>query len=83
MLHDTITIKRCGWVRDDDPKLLRYHDREWGVPVHRDRKHLEVLVLSGAQAGLNWLLVLKSVKATEMLSTSLIRRRSHVTQRNK
>jgi len=59
MLHDTITIKRCGWVRDDDPKLLRYHDREWGVPVHRDRKHLEVLVLSGAQAGLNWLLVLK------------------------
>jgi DNA-3-methyladenine glycosylase I len=39
--------------------LLEYHDREWGVPVHSDRKHFEVLVLSGAQAGLNWSLVLK------------------------
>jgi DNA-3-methyladenine glycosylase I len=41
------------------PLLLEYHDREWGVPVHSDRKHFEVLVLSGAQAGLNWSLVLK------------------------
>ena len=39
--------------------FLEYHDREWGVPVHSDGKHLEVLVLSGAQAGLNWSLVLK------------------------
>jgi DNA-3-methyladenine glycosylase I len=39
--------------------LLQYHDREWGVPVHNDRKHFEVLVLSGAQAGLSWSLVLK------------------------
>jgi len=39
--------------------LLRYHDDEWGVPVHRDRHHFEILALSGAQAGLNWLLVLK------------------------
>jgi DNA-3-methyladenine glycosylase I len=43
----------------DDPLLLKYHDGEWGVPVHNDRKHFEVLVLSGAQAGLNWSLVLK------------------------
>jgi DNA-3-methyladenine glycosylase I len=43
----------------DDPLLIEYHDREWGVPVHSDRKHFEVLVLSGAQAGLNWSLVLK------------------------
>jgi DNA-3-methyladenine glycosylase I len=43
----------------DDPLLVEYHDREWGVPIHSDRKHFEVLVLSGAQAGLNWLLVLK------------------------
>jgi len=43
----------------DAPLLLQYHDGEWGVPVHRDRKHFEVLVLSGAQAGLNWSLVLK------------------------
>src|SRR6201993_5126669 len=53
------TIKRCSWVNEDDPLLLEYHDREWGVPVHSDRKHFEVLVLSGAQAGLNWSLVLK------------------------
>ncbi len=51
--------KRCSWVNVNDPLLLEYHDREWGVPVHSDPKHFEVLVLSGAQAGLNWSLVLK------------------------
>ena len=51
--------KRCAWVTTDEPLLLDYHDREWGVPVHSERKHFEVLVLSGAQAGLNWSLVLK------------------------
>src|SRR3989442_6555772 len=55
--------KRCSWVNVDDPLLLQYHDREWGVPVHSDRKHFEVLVLSGAQAGLNWSLVLKKREA--------------------
>ena len=54
--------KRCSWVNVDDPLLLEYHDREWGVPVHSDYKHFEVLVLSGAQAGLNWSLVLKKRK---------------------
>jgi phosphoglycerate dehydrogenase-like enzyme len=39
--------------------LLEYHDHEWGAPAHSDGKHFEVLVLSGAQAGLNWSLVLK------------------------
>ena len=39
--------------------MLEYHDREWGVPVHSDPKHFEILVLEGAQAGLNWSLVLK------------------------
>src|SRR5260370_20768640 len=57
-IHD----KRCSWVNADDPLLLEYHDLEWGVPVHSDRKHFEVLVLSGAQAGLNWSLVLKKRK---------------------
>jgi DNA-3-methyladenine glycosylase I len=51
--------KRCSWVNLDDPLLVEYHDREWGVPVHSDHKHFEILVLSGAQAGLNWSLVLK------------------------
>jgi DNA-3-methyladenine glycosylase I len=39
--------------------MLRYHDEEWGVPVHDDRKHFEFLVLEGAQAGLSWSIVLK------------------------
>ena len=39
--------------------MLQYHDREWGVPVHDDRKHFEFLVLEAAQAGLNWSMVLK------------------------
>ncbi len=51
--------KRCSWASVDGPLLLQYHDDEWGVPVHSDRKHFEVLVLSGAQAGLSWSLVLK------------------------
>jgi DNA-3-methyladenine glycosylase I len=54
-----VTGKRCLWATVAGPLLLEYHDREWGVPVHNDRKHFEVLVLSGAQAGLNWSLVLK------------------------
>jgi len=58
LMHSAAT-KRCSWVNADDPLLLEYHDSEWGVPVHTDRKHFEVLVLSGAQAGLNWSLVLK------------------------
>ena len=51
--------KRCSWVSVGGPLLLQYHDDEWGVPVHSDRKHFEVLVLSGAQAGLSWSIVLK------------------------
>jgi DNA-3-methyladenine glycosylase I len=39
--------------------VLQYHDREWGVPVHDDRKHFEFLVLEGAQAGLSWAIVLR------------------------
>jgi DNA-3-methyladenine glycosylase I len=54
-----MTTKRCSWASADSPLLVKYHDREWGVPVHKDRKHFEVLVLSGAQAGLSWSLVLK------------------------
>lgn len=44
---------RCGWV-GGKPHLIRYHDREWGKPIHGDRKHFEMLLLEGAQAGLTW-----------------------------
>jgi DNA-3-methyladenine glycosylase I len=52
------SVKRCGWS-GSDPLMIDYHDREWGVPVHDDRKHFEFLVLEAAQAGLSWAIVLK------------------------
>jgi len=58
-MHEEMTKKRCPWVRTEDPLMLQYHDREWGVPVHDDRKHFEFLVLEAAQAGLSWTIVLK------------------------
>ena len=54
-----MTTKRCAWVNIDNPLMVQYHDREWGVPVHDDRKHFEFLVLEAAQAGLSWSIVLK------------------------
>ena len=53
------TPKRCSWVNPDNALMLQYHDREWGVPVHKDRKHFEFLVLEAAQAGLSWSIVLR------------------------
>jgi len=57
--HSSAQTRRCSWVNADDVLLVEYHDREWGIPAHSDRKHFEVLILSGVQAGLNWSLVLK------------------------
>ncbi len=52
-------MKRCAWVNPENLLMVEYHDREWGVPVHDDRKHFEFLVLEGAQAGLSWSTILK------------------------
>jgi len=49
---------RCEWC-GDDPLYVSYHDEDWGVPVHDDRKLFEMLILEGAQAGLSWLTILK------------------------
>jgi DNA-3-methyladenine glycosylase I len=51
--------KRCRWVTGADPDYVRYHDREWGRPVHDDRLLFEMLTLEGAQAGLSWLMILR------------------------
>ena len=51
-------IRRCEWAGDADGLMLRYHDEEWGVPVHDDRVHFEFLTLEGAQAGLSWSTIL-------------------------
>lgn len=52
------TVSRCGWV-SDDPLYITYHDEEWGVPVHDDRRLFEFLILEGAQAGLSWITILR------------------------
>jgi DNA-3-methyladenine glycosylase I len=52
------TVRRCAWVTDD-PLYLRYHDEEWGVPVHDERRLFEMLTLEGAQAGLSWSTILR------------------------
>jgi DNA-3-methyladenine glycosylase I len=49
---------RCAWA-GDDPLMVAYHDREWGVPLHDDRRLFEFLILEGAQAGLSWSTVLR------------------------
>lgn len=51
-------IVRCGWA-GKDPLYVRYHDEEWGAPVHDDQKLFEMLILEGMQAGLSWLTVLQ------------------------
>ena len=50
---------RCGWVPDGDEAYLAYHDEEWGVPVHDERRLFEMLTLEGAQAGLSWSTILR------------------------
>ncbi len=50
---------RCGWAEGQFEDYIKYHDEEWGVPVHDDKKHFEFLILEGAQAGLSWATILK------------------------
>src|SRR5438445_8161155 len=49
--------RRCGWA-GTDPRMIAYHDAEWGMPVHDDRLLFEFLILEGAQAGLSWSTIL-------------------------
>src|SRR5688572_4308996 len=51
--------RRCEWVPAADADYLRYHDEEWGRPVHDDRRLFEMLTLEGAQAGLSWSTILR------------------------
>jgi len=52
------TTRVCAWA-GGDPLMRRYHDEEWGVPVHDDRRLFEFLILEGAQAGLSWSTILR------------------------
>lgn len=54
--------KRCPWA-GSDPLYIKYHDEEWGIPLHDDRKLFEFLILEGAQAGLSWITILRKREA--------------------
>ncbi len=51
-------MNRCDWLTNDEI-YIKYHDKEWGVPVYKDRKLFEMLILEGSQAGLSWITILK------------------------
>lgn len=53
-----MTKKRCPWVKLSNLEYVKYHDKEWGKPVRRDKMHFEMITLEGAQAGLSWETVL-------------------------
>lgn len=55
-------FKRCDWCKDTFEQYIRYHDEEWGVPVHDDKTLFEFLILETAQAGLSWSTILKKRK---------------------
>ncbi|MEN8614857.1 DNA-3-methyladenine glycosylase I [Dehalogenimonas sp. THU2] len=58
-------MKRCPWPESGGDIMIKYHDEEWGTPVHDDRQHFEFLVLEAFQAGLSWLTVLRKRLAFE------------------
>jgi DNA-3-methyladenine glycosylase I len=57
------SVERCAWGPRGGDLMMAYHDEEWGVPVHDDRKQFEFLTLESAQAGLSWLVVLRKREA--------------------
>ena len=79
MLATVLLMPRCPWATTE-PNIT-YHDQEWGVPVHDDRKLFEFLILEGAQAGLSWTTILKKRENYRKRSTVFVRRRSLVTAR--
>src|SRR2546425_11327912 len=56
-MRERVEPRRCPWA-GSDPRMIAYHDEEWGVPVHDDRLLFEFLILEGAQAGLSWQTIL-------------------------
>lgn len=58
-MSETLERQRCPWVDMTKPDYVLYHDLEWGVPVHEDRKWFEFLTLESAQAGLSWYTILR------------------------
>jgi len=64
-MFPTKNLKRCGWVSDGDSLMKEYHDKEWGTPLHDDKKIFEFLCLESFQAGLSWRTILNKRKNFE------------------
>lgn len=77
-IADDPEIIRCHWANPKNPRYLRYHDEEWGVPVHDDRRLFEMLVLESFQAGLSWECTLISGRHSRGPLTALILRQSRI-----
>jgi len=65
LAKESMELKRCAWP-GQDPLYLRYHDEEWGVPLHEDNRLFEMLVLESMQSGLSWITVLRKRKAFQV-----------------
>lgn len=65
-------MKRCEWVKLDEPLYVEYHDKEWGVPIYDDQRLFEMICLEGAQAGLSWWTILQRETVTERPLTNLM-----------
>ena len=63
MTMKAVNVRRCSWCNEKNPLYVEYHDHEWGVPVHDDRKLFEMLLLETFQAGLSWECVLRKREA--------------------
>src|SRR5947199_3886758 len=61
-MSERMRLKRCAWALGSQ-QYIAYHDTEWGVPVHDDRRLFEFLILEGAQAGLSWITILRKREA--------------------
>ncbi len=75
ILYEDHAMGFCGWA-DVNKRNKIYHDTEWGVPVHDDKKMFEHLMLECMQCGLSWDLMLKSVKSSDYVLMALIMTRS-------
>ncbi len=65
-------VNRCSWVNDKNHLYTQYHDHEWGVAVHDDDKHFEMLTLEGAQAGLSWETILNRRQGYKLAFSNFI-----------
>ena len=63
ILQETYPKSRCPWANPKNPLYIKYHDEEWGIPVHDDQKLFEMLILESFQAGLSWECVLNKRQA--------------------